>query len=215
MAHGWSSDMPALVLLQQQFARLVASNQAGGSGKPIPNISGADIRASLEHAAAVANIPLELILACALAESNLNPQAERWGRQTTSARNALAAGDNARLQAIITSEWADISFGYAQRIVQYHYVGDGSSEVNNVLAVRQQVFDNPDNDLVEAAQKLAGNLASARAVDLSQCDGDELLGALVIYNAGHMHPPGDPWWIEWRGNVENYRANLAKARSMI
>ncbi len=207
--------MAALALLQQQFARVVRTDDDGGSGKPIPNISGADIRASLERAAAAANIPLELLLACALAESNLNPRAERWGSQTANALEAIAAGDNARLQAIITSAWADISFGYAQRIVLYHYVGDGSSDVNNVLAVRQHVFDNPDNDLLEAANKLAGNLAAARAADLSQCDGDELLGALIIYNAGHMHPPGDPWWVDWRGNVNNYRTNLARARSMV
>ena len=43
----------------------------------------------------------------------------------------------------------------------------------------------------------------------------ELLGALVIYNSGSMHPPGDPWWTKWKGNVQNYEHALARASALL
>ena len=85
--------------------------------------------------------------------------------------------------------WPDVSFGYGQRIVRFHYAGDRSPSVPNVLAVRRQVFEHPEADLREMATFLKGTLAQARRGDLSPCGGDELLGALIVYNAGHLPAP--------------------------
>ncbi|HEX8967637.1 MAG TPA: hypothetical protein VF937_07150 [Chloroflexota bacterium] len=203
---------PMTVLQQQQKRRKEPTRPAG---QPIQNVLGEDIRPALEAAAQAAQVPLELVLACAMAESGLNPRAERWGTQTRAALAAISSGDHAQLQQIIDSAWADVSFGYGQRIVLYHYAGNRSASVDNVLAVRQQVFDNPDQDLMQLAAYLGPALTRARDADLSPCGGDELLGALIIYNSGSMHPPGDPWWTTWQQNVRNYTDNLVQARAIV
>ena len=119
----------------------------------LPNVSGEDLRPALTAASEGAGIPLALALACAIAESGLDPRAERWGGSegTRQAREAIAAGDSSRLQEIIDRAWPDISFGYGQRIVRFHYAGDRTPSVPNVLAVRRQVFENPEADLREMA----------------------------------------------------------------
>lgn len=174
-----------------------------------------DIRPALESAASAAGIPLQLALACALAESGLNPRAERWGGMTGQAQQAIAAGDNALLQAIIDETWPDISFGYSQKIVEFHYLGDHSQSVDNCLAVRAGVFADPDRNLVEMANQLAGCMATAQAGDLSPVGGDPLLGALIVYNAGHLPAADSPWWGQWAGNVANYKAALDRAAGMV
>ena len=89
------------------------------------------------------------------------------------------------LQAIIDATWPDISFGRSQRIVKFHWTGDGQPTVANCLAVRQAVFADPARDAREMAVRLAANLRTARQHDLAPVQADELLGACVVYNAGH------------------------------
>lgn len=182
---------------------------------PLANALGEDLRGPLSAAAEAAGIPLPLALACVAAESDLHPRAERWGRFTQDARAALAAGNTARLQEIIDRAWPDVSFGYAQRIVLYHYHGDRSPRVENVLRVRQHVFDHPEEDLLHMARMLANCLARARREDISLVGGDELLGALVIYNAGHFPPRDRPYWQTHGQNVERYRRALGDARNKL
>ena len=62
------------------------------------NAFGEDIGRPLRQAAEVAGIPAALALACIMAESDLNPRAERWGRLSDQAKQALASGDHARLR---------------------------------------------------------------------------------------------------------------------
>ena len=182
--------------------------------KQVLNIDGVDISEALARAATSASVPVALVLACAIAESNLDPRAERWGHFTREARAALSAGDHARLQEIIDRAWPDISFGYGQRVVRYHWIGDRSRRVDNVLSVRQHVFDHPEEDLQQMALWLAGTLRQARTRDLTLVGGDELLGALVIYNAGHFPAPDEPYWHTHAGNVANYRRALQRAREI-
>jgi hypothetical protein len=171
----------------------------------------------LTAAAEGAGIPLALALACAIAESGLDPRAERWGGSegTRQAREAIAAGDTARLQAIADRAWPDISFGYGQRIVRFHYAGDHTASVPNILAVRRHVFEHPEEDLREMAALLQSTLARARRGDLSRCEGDELLGALIVYNAGHLPAPDASWWDEHPVNFANYRRALERARLLL
>ncbi len=162
-------------------------------------------------AAQEAGVPLALVLACGQAESGWNSRAERWGWRTEAAKLMIDVGDDAELQAIIDDVWPDISFGIGQRIVLYHYLGDFQPTLANCLAVREGVFADPQRDVVHMADTLAGCLAVARQSDLTPVGGDELLGALVVYNAGHMPRPDSVWWHDWAGNVANYRAAMAWA----
>jgi hypothetical protein len=182
---------------------------------PIPDADGTDIREPLARAAEAAGIPLRLGLACAIAEGGLSPRAERWGRFTREAKEALAARDTDRLQQIIDRTWPDVSFGYAQRIVKYHWVGNRSNALENVLKVRQYVFEHPEEDLQQMSSWLARTLAEARKHDLSKLGGDELLGALVVYNAGHFPKPDEDYWQSHAGNVVNYRRALQRARELL
>ncbi len=174
----------------------------------ILNTEGEDIRPMLEAAVEGTAVPLELALACAIAESGLNPRAERWGGHTGTAKDAIATWDMEVLQEIINRAGLDVGFGYAQRIVAYHWAGDESMDLENVLAVREAVFADPARDLREMALKLQDCLDLAGP-------GDRLLDALVVYNAGHLPGLGDPWWTRWAGNVEGYRAALARARELL
>lgn len=180
----------------------------------IRNTLGQDLGPLFLEAAATAGISVQLLIACAIAESGLNPYAERWGRETTAARAAIQAGDHEALQAILDRVWPDVSFGYSQRIVLYHDLGDRSRTVANVLAVRDQVFAHPDHELARMATLLASHQANARSADLSRVDGDVELAALVSYNAGHLPPPASSYWSVYAGNVASYRAAFARAREL-
>lgn len=169
----------------------------------------------LVAASGAAGIPLELALAVAMAESALNSKAERWGSMTSQAQAAIIGGDMDLLQAIIDEVWPDISFGLSQRIVEYHYLGDGSQRADNCLSVREGVFADPARDLQEMCTKLATCLATAQAANLGPVGGDPLLGACVVYNAGHYPTADDSWWSTWSANAASYRAALDRAAGMI
>lgn len=126
-----------------------------------------------------------------IAESALDPYAEHWGA------------------------WPDISFGFGQRIVLYHYVGDRTDSAENIAFVRAYVFAHPDEDIAHMAENLEADLGYVESADLSPVRGDRLLAALVVYNAGHYPLPTDTWWQRWAGNVANYTAALLAARTIL
>ena len=119
---------------------------------------------------------------------------------------AIEKEDWVALQEIIDDTWPDISFGYGQRIVLYHWWGDQSQTVANVLSVRKAVFGQPRRDILEAALRLKVSYDAAKGMK------DRDLKALVYYNAGHIPPASNAWWITWSGNVLAYRTALDEAK---
>lgn len=117
------------------------------------------------------------MLALIGAESGLNPEAEHWGL------------------------WPDISFGYGQRIVLFHYYGDHTNTLQNIYSVRDYVFDHPEEDIRQAASKLAW------AIDYSSLDGSAL-GGMVAYNAGSDERDNPEWMAKWGSHVAIYQASL-------
>lgn len=151
-------------------------------------------------AADAAGIDPVALLALLRAESGLNPQAERWGRETAAAVRAIAGQDWPALAGIISRVWPDVSFGYSQRIVLFHDQGDRSPTVANCLAVREQVFTHQEEDIRAAAARLAS--AFGRSLDGTP------LGAMVVYNAGSDRRNDPAWLAEWAGNVASYQRAL-------
>lgn len=182
------------------------------------NSEGVDIGPNLETAAGRSGCPIRLLLACVLAESGRtspNPYAERWGSETQAAKDAIRAGDWNTVRGILARAGADVSFGYGQQILLYHYFGDKTSSLENAMAVRERVFTNPQENLNDCAVRLVSNLNRVQAVDLQPVAGDRHLAALVVYNAGHYPEYPSPWWESWAGNVESYRQCLALADKAI
>lgn len=113
------------------------------------------IRAAL-GAADDAGIPRLLMLALGIAESNLNPLAERWGsaQNTPSAKEALAAGDLQRLAEIREQAGNDVSFGAWQQTWRWSAEFDGTQEIAKILAMREKYFD-PTHAAAVAAARIA------------------------------------------------------------
>lgn len=130
--------------------------------------SGEDRSDLLNTLAEARDMPAELLVAQAIAESGLDDQAERWAyfrdggyvNLTPQAKAAIAAGDRDTLQHlldVINSYGSlDISFGPGQQTVAFANVGDQSQSLDNVLAVRDQFLNNPQFALGEMADQLAG-----------------------------------------------------------
>ncbi len=181
---------------------------------PVIDNRGQDITDMVLAAADQAGIPPLLLLGCMYGESGgLDQFSERWGTRTSEAKDAIARSDWSTLQAIINSVWADVSFGRSQRIVKYHYTGNTRPTVENCLAVREYVFSHPEQDLIEMAKKLAGNLRTAQANDLSLFGGDANLAACAIYNSGHPLTPAE--WSRYGPRVNNYRRGLEQAKASL
>jgi hypothetical protein len=188
--------------------------EIGAGEVTIRNARGDDITHDLTSAAETHGIPLELALGVAIAESGLRPDAERWGTLTTQARDAITNRDMVLLQDIIMRAWPDISYGYGQQIVKFHYLGDLSPTVDNCLAVRTAVFNDPVTNLRDMCKRLAARLKQAQQTSLSRTDGDVLLMAAVIYNRGHI-PVDVAEWTAIQSRVDHYRRSLAQARAML
>lgn len=124
------------------------------------------------------------MLALIKAESGLNPKAARYG------------------------VWPDVSFGYSQYIVLYHYFGDHTPTQQNIDTVRDYVFSHPDRDLDEAAIKLS------MCIDYYSLDGS-VLGGMVAYNAGSDRRDDPEWMAKWGNNVVSYQWALQDAEGMI
>lgn len=178
---------------------------------PILDAEGNDITTPLREGAGINGIPVQLPLACAIAESGLRPDAERWGRETTAAQGAIARQDWGALQAIINRAGSDVSFGLGQRVVPYHYYGDLSLTVSNCLAVRAYVFNHEAEDVWEMCNFLGDHYRKAGTADLSPTGGDRLLMALCAYNAGHVPTPSEAYWTTRAATVVRYREALQTA----
>lgn len=181
----------------------------------ILDAQGNDIGTWLADDAAAAGIPVQLPLACGIAESNLNPRAERWGRETVLAQAAIASGDMDSLQVIIDRAGSDVSFGIGQRVVKYHYYGTGQMTVQNCLNVRAYVFAHEAEDIWEMCRFLAPRFVAAGQADLSPVDGDRLLMALCAYNAGHVPLPSESYWTGRASTIQRYRESLERAATML
>ncbi|MCX6024041.1 MAG: hypothetical protein NTZ05_20380 [Chloroflexi bacterium] len=173
--------------------------------RQVLDIEGGDITGMIEGSATTAGVDEAALLALLIAESALNPKAERWGRETGGAQNAIAMKDWDRLTGIIARTWPDISFGGSQRIVLYHELGDRSPSVNNVLAVRAAVFADPAGDILAAAKRLAGCIEGT-------ADKTPLAG-MVKYNSGGDNLHDADWLARWGGNVASYERALAEAET--
>jgi hypothetical protein len=168
------------------------------------NTRSEDIAATINLAAKQCDLDAVHLLALLIAESGLNPMAERWGRETLAAQAAIERGDWSLLMAIISRAWPDVSFGYSQRIVLYHEEGDRSPSLNNCLTVRQAVFANQAADINAAASRLAGCFGHMT------CDGS-ILSAMTVYNAGSDRRNEPAWWALWKGNIASYERALEQA----
>jgi len=166
-------------------------------------------------AADAAGIPMWFAVATAMAESGLNPRAERWGGETALAKQYIAAENWSGLHGVVTRAGADISFGYGQQILLYHYAGNRTSTVTNALAVREAVFNDPQTNVEDMCRRLAANLQRVQGDPrLSYVGGDPYLGALLVYNSGSLQT--DPaWWARWGGNIANYRSAIASAKRSV
>ena len=153
----------------------------------------------------------------------MNTKAERWSRRAQEAQQWIPAakregvGSQAwwQLQRIIDTEWPDISFGLGQRIVLYHYYGNQEPTVANCLAVRQAVFDYPDEDIRRAAEKYAWCLRTASAGGELLAGDDWLLEAMYIYNWGHSPVQEERQTLAFKVNSPSYKAALIKAKEML
>lgn len=168
----------------------------------------------VQVAAKTYGLPVKLIAACGKAESNWYRKAQRWGTKTTEAIIAINNMDYEGLQKIVAEVQPDISFGYGQRIVLYHYYGDRTHTVSNCLDVRKHVWDNPTIDIMQMAIHLRNDYERARYADLSPVQGDILLMTLCTYNAGHPPPPTSLYWSQHIGNIQNYRSALEWAQKI-
>lgn len=177
--------------------------------KKVLDVFNTDISEIVSRAAKEAGIDEILLLATMKSEGGLNPNAERWGdyQNTKIAKEAISRGDFATVEKCInaskTKSVYDISFGDMQQIIDYHYFGDRTASVENVLAVRDHVFNNRYENILEGAKRLANNLNRAK----SESDGTNL-AALIIYNGGSDYRSDAAMSKLYAGNIATYTMNL-------
>lgn len=173
----------------------------------ILDTEGRDIAPDLLEVSEIFGLDPIHLLALLFAESNLNPRAERWGSWLPeTVRQHIENRDWAALQTVIDDAWPDISFGYSQHIVLFHYTGDRTKSWLNVLNVRNYVFAHPRENIYEAAQKLN------ECFQHWSCDGS-ILSAMIVYNAGSDRRDDPLWMAGWSQNVRAYRRALARAEN--
>jgi len=153
-----------------------------------------------------AGVPIEGLLALLIAESALDPYAERWGSETRKAQRLIVIQDWTSLQALINDVQPDISFGMSQRIVKYHWEGNGTHTYQNVLAVRKAVFDDPARDVLEAAKRYAFNLSQV---------GGNILEGLMVYNYGHFASVAERATTTFQAHLASYASALRKAKEIL
>jgi hypothetical protein len=171
-----------------------------------------EITAWIANAVFVTGISWRLLLGVIGAEADYNVRAEHWGYRTADAIVALNAGDDAALRSIIASEWPDISFGPGQRIIPYHYYGDQSRTLANILAVRSFVFANPERDILEMSRWLVAKRATILAADrdLNRVNYDLDLATAISYNRGSYPYDGSRYWVAYSANVARFQDALAE-----
>ena len=145
-----------IALLQQHALSLVAH-------RPSQVWTPQAIVAETIRAAQRQGVPPLLLLALAIAESNLNPRAERWYRYTAEAKAAIGAGDRRRLLSLMArielERPGDISFGLCQPTWKWRdpdeFAGAGPGDLDALLAYRERYFD-PAYALARGARRIAG-----------------------------------------------------------
>lgn len=177
--------------------------------KQVIDREGNDITGMLVDAATAALVDPVHLVALLQAESALYRKAERYGMRTNEFLQHLMwyqHGDHsqeAALQNILYDVWPDVSFSYGQQIVLFHYYGDRTSELQNVLTVRDMVFQNPYTNIADAAMRFASGIE--RSLDGTP------LGGMVVYNAGSDKRNDPAWMSQYGGNVVAYERALAWA----
>ncbi|MDA8186858.1 MAG: transglycosylase SLT domain-containing protein [Dehalococcoidales bacterium] len=173
-----------------------------------------DIFPLVSRAAEQRGIPIVGLLAMLKAESGLRRTAERWGDRSRDAVEHI--GDVDYLRGLLADLrrrgiGLDVSFGYSQLIVSTaggYGIGDGSMSVDNVLAVREALFDRTMSIDV-GARHLSGCYSQADGYD------EQDLQALLAYNSGSPQPQGNWYWQRWAGNIASYEAALQWARELL
>ena len=149
------------------------------------------------------------LLSLLIAESGLNPHAERFGTRTQEAQRYIISGDWAGLEHIINLTWPDISFGLSQLTVSTaasYGIGSGSKTAANCIAVRRVLFDR-----WTAISLGARHFARSIAAVVRFQDPEPVLAALIHYNSGAYQPRGNWYWERWTGNIYTYRQALIQA----
>ncbi len=115
----------------------LAGVMARDTGEPLADLLNAE--------AARHNLPPELPLALAIAESEVSVRAQRWGRHTAAALAALTADDRGALADLVAAVEretpGDISFGLFQQTVRWADEGDHSTSLENIFAIRDLYFE--------------------------------------------------------------------------
>lgn len=177
--------------------------------KTVIDYEGTDITPLLIQAANAASVDPVHLVALLKAESGLNRKAERYGVRTNEFMQRLLwyqrgdASQESELQALLFDVWPDVSFSYGQQIVLFHYYGNRTSDLQNVLEVRDLVFQNPYTNIENAAARFANGIE--RSLD------GTALGGMVVYNAGSDKRNDPEWMARWGANVAAYEAALTWA----
>jgi hypothetical protein len=144
---------------------------------------------------------VDFILAMLLAESTLYPFAERFGKYTSRAQEAIRGGCWGDLQTIIDYAWYDVSFGLSQVTVALaasYGIGNGTPQVDNVMLVRKKLFN----------REVSIDVGTRH---LKACYENDRLQALIRYNSGSYQPEGNWYWQDYKANIDRYRWALSEA----
>ncbi|MGH2362428.1 MAG: hypothetical protein ACRDGM_18040 [bacterium] len=177
----------------------------------------ADVIAASNAAADSFNIPRLLMLACGIAESGLNYDAERWGDKSRFAKASIASGDLAGLQTIMDDLAArnlqnDISFGAWQQSWRYVAASesDGRYTMSNILSIRNLYFG-LTRAAAYAAHQLLARLTTAQTLEPSSDQQRHIVMALNLYNwpAGQGKPKNAKVLINYAVGIEEAKKILA------
>jgi hypothetical protein len=172
------------------------------------------VLAELSRGAARWGLPPRLPLACAIAESGLEPEAERWGDRTGDARAAFLAADWSGLAGVMVDLQVrglqfDISFGLGQQSWRYAAESDGTYTTENLGRVREFYCSEP----YRAVDVMCRNLRAKLSIDCPpprRASDEDVLRALYRYNW-----PGGGGQPASSGVAASYRGGLAAAERIL
>lgn len=216
-----------------RFAPVAPPPEPEPTPPPAPVVldaSNVDIGPAIASIADRYGLPPWALHGCLIAESGMNPRAERWADRSTRGRELTARidrdpGDEAaynELQRLmddlkLRGVHYDCSWGYSQLIWSTaggYGIGDGQYTLANLLDVRRQLFDRATSiDL--GARHLA--LCYQRVRDELGDVGDEIetaINALIVYNSGSIQRPGSSYFQNYSGNVAAYKSAIRQARPL-
>lgn len=163
------------------------------------------VRAAISVANDAGQPPL-LLLALAVAESDLDPRAERWAGRTGEAKAAIAAGDLVGLRRVLElverERPGDVSFGLCQPTWKWRdpdeFPGAAADDLYAILAYRERYFD-PVYALRRGARRLAPYWRRYRP---------DVLATLSRYNKPALDLADNP-------NLAVYRRGIARATAIL